>query len=63
MTNSEMLNEKIAQSGLKRNYIAQRLGITAYALSLKINNVNDFKSTEIAKMCDVLGIDSLEEKR
>ena len=63
MTNTELLNKKIEASGYKRNYIAKAIGLnSAYGLSKKINNETEFKATEINALCELLKIDSLEEK-
>lgn len=62
MTNTEELNKRIDESGLKKNYIAKMLGIKPDTLTRKINNEREFKASEINALCDVLGIESLEEK-
>ena len=62
MTNTELLNQRIDESGLKKSYIAKALGIRTDTLSRKINNEREFKASEINTLCDVLGIESLEEK-
>ena len=62
MTNTDLLNEVIEKSGLKRRYIAKSIGLSAYGLANKINNVTEFKTSEINGLCELLKIDSLEEK-
>lgn len=62
MTNTELLNQRIDESGLKKSYIAKALGIRTDTLSRKINNEREFKASEINTLCDILGIESLEEK-
>lgn len=62
MTNTDLLEEKIVQSGLKKSYIAKSIGLSPYGLTLKIQNVNEFKASEIEKLCILLGIDDLEER-
>ena len=62
MTNTTLLEKKIEESGLRKSYIAKELGLSTYGLSLKIKNVNEFKASEIDKMCLVLGITNLEER-
>lgn len=56
MTNTALLEEFIEHSGYKKSYIAAQLGITAYALSLKINNKSEFKANEIDILCKLLKI-------
>ena len=62
MTNTALLEDKITKSGLKKSYIAKAIGLTPYGLTLKIRNINEFKASEIEKMCILLGIDDLEER-
>ena len=56
MTNTELLERMISESGYKRSYIASRLGISPYALSMKIRNENEFKASEIDILCKILNI-------
>ena len=62
MTNTALLNQLIKESGLKKKYIAEQLGITGYGLQKKIENLSEFKSSEISIMCDLLNINSLKQK-
>ena len=62
MTNTALLEVKIAESGLKKSYIAKSIWLTPYGLTLKIRNINEFKASEIDKICILLGIDSPEER-
>ena len=38
MTNTNLFKKKMKDKGLKQMYIAEKIGITSYSLSLKINN-------------------------
>lgn len=62
MTDTKALLEKIEESGLKKTYIAQKLGLSYYGLHLKINNKTEFKTGEVNALCEMLKIDKLEEK-
>lgn len=62
MTNTELLKEKIEQSGLKIIFIADFVGISRQLLWKKINNKTTFNQYEIEKMCCVLNITRLTEK-
>lgn len=62
MTDTKKLNERILASGLKKKYIAQVLGIAVSTLSRKLNDAQDFNTREIKALCELLGIDNLEEK-
>lgn len=62
MTDTALLEKRIAESGLKKGYIAKAIGLSAYGLTLKIRNANEFKASEILKLCDLLNITDPEEK-
>ena len=57
MTDSIALKELIKSRGLKLKYVANHLG-----LSLKLNNRQEFKTSEIVALCELLEIKSLKEK-
>lgn len=60
MTDTVALKEKISMQGLKMGYIADQLGITREALSLKVNNQFEFKASEIAKLTKILRLNQDE---
>ena len=62
MTNTKALREIIRSKGLKLNYIAEKLNLSPYGLSLKIDNKTEFKTGEITALCELLGITTLGEK-
>lgn len=62
MTDTEMLRGYIDKSGLKLQFIAEKVGISREALSQKINNKSEFKAREIQILCDLVGIDSPEKQ-
>lgn len=62
MVNTEMLNELIDASGLKREYIAQRIGISRQALYSKILGETQFTIKEVAILSEVLGITRLTDR-
>ena len=62
MTNTKLLNEKILESGLKKKFIAEKLGLSTYGLQRKIENRSEFKASEISILCDLLGIRTAAEK-
>ena len=61
MTNTELLREKIDQSGYKLRFIAKKIGITYQGLLNKINNRSEFRANEIQALYDLLGL--TEEER
>ena len=62
MTNTSLLEQYIEKSGYKKGFIAQQLGITAYALTLKINNKSEFKASEITILCKLLKISAKDRE-
>lgn len=62
MTDTNLLRKYIEEKGYKLKYVAAYLGLSGYGLSLKLNNVNEFKTSEINKLCKLLGIQSLRDK-
>ena len=63
MTNTTLLEQYIEKSGYKRSYIAAQLGLTRYALALKINNKSEFKANEIDILCKILNINVKDRMR
>lgn len=62
MTNTQLLVDKISESGLKRSHIAEKLNLSLYGFANKVNNVTEFKAGEIQALCRILKITSLQEK-
>ena len=54
MTDTKELKTRINDSGLKLTAIAESLGLTYQGLRNKIENVNEFKASEIAALADIL---------
>lgn len=61
MTDSKALRGWVTQRGLKLKAIASAMGITPYSLQRKIDNLSEFKASEIAMFVDVFGM-SLENR-
>ena len=47
MINTELLRQKIDESGYKLSYIAKQIGISPKSLLKRINNEAEFRVTEI----------------
>ncbi len=62
MINSERLEQKIKASGLKKEFIAEKCGISRAGFYKKVNNQNEFTVKEINILCDLLSISKLTEK-
>lgn len=56
MTNTPLLEEFIKKSGYKKNFLANALGISRYAFTLKCNNKSEFTAKEIEVLCKLLNI-------
>ena len=63
MTNTELLEAKIASSGKKKGYLAKKLGLSRAGLYNCINNKAEFTASQIEILCVELGITSLTERK
>jgi hypothetical protein len=63
MTNSEELKKRIRDSGLKINYVAERLGLTYQGLKNKLDNESEFKASEILELQKILGLADDDARR
>ena len=62
MTNTKLLKSWIKKSGLKQEYIADKLHLSSYGFARKRDNLSTFNAAEIDVLCDLLGIQSLEDR-
>ncbi len=62
MTNTRLLNEAIQRSGLKKVFIAEKVGLSPVGLHNCITGKSEFKQSQISVICDLLGIKDLEQK-
>lgn len=62
MTDTKELERIIKKSGLKKSYLAKKLGLTPYGFQKKRENRSQFTAEEIKILCNLLGIKSLKEK-
>lgn len=56
MADMVMLNNKIKQSGLKKVYIAEKLGLSYMGYNKKVNGKSEFLASEIAVLKDLLNL-------
>lgn len=54
MINLELLEKEIRDSGLKLNYLAEKMDLSYYGLSKKLKGVNEFKLSEVQKLSKLL---------
>lgn len=62
MTDTALLQEKIKKSGLKKSFIAERIGLSRQQFSKKVKNEAPFNQYEMEDLCDVLNIKPGREK-
>ena len=58
--NAEMLAAKIEVSGCSKSEIAEALGITRQGLYNKLSGENEFKSSEIRRLSEILHLTPAE---
>ncbi len=58
--NQEFIDKRIAEKGLKKQYIAKELGMTAQTFSNKKSGKSDWTLTEVGKLVNVLDCDFSE---
>lgn len=63
MVNTEKLERKISESGLKKQALCDGMGITLRSFSMKRKNEMPFKADEVDYLCVQLSINSLKEMR
>lgn len=63
MTDTQALSQAIQQSGLKKNAIAEKLGLSAYGFMRKVNGFSDFTVPEMEKLCEILDIKATQRQR
>lgn len=63
MTNTELLEQKIAESGLKKIYLAEKIGLSLAGFRNCCINKAEFKASQIQTLCDELRIVDLKEKQ
>lgn len=62
MVDTELLEQKIIESGKKIGYLAEKLGISRQYFRMKCKNKADFTNRETYILCDELSITTLTEK-
>lgn len=62
MVDTQYLEKMIRSSGKKKEYLAQRCGITRQSLTSKLKNRSPFTVDQVSALCNELGITKLSEK-
>lgn len=63
MVNLKELQDQIKQSGLKKSYIADQLSLSGYGLQKKLQGENEFKVSEVSKLCEILKLNRTKRDR
>lgn len=62
MTNTELLERKIAESGKKKGYLAAKCGMSRTQFNKCVHNKAEFKTSHVKVLCYELNITDLVEK-
>ena len=62
MVNTQYLEEAIANSGKKKQFLAEKCGLSRFGFYQRINNQAEFTAGQIKVLCSELGITSLKRK-
>lgn len=60
MTNTKMLEKAIKDSGYKKGFIAEQVGLSRAGLCNCINNRAEFKASQINTLCTLLNLDQTQ---
>lgn len=63
MTNTELLEAKIAQSGKKKKYLAEKIGLSPAGFRNCRINKAEFTASQIQILCEELNIRTEKEKK
>lgn len=62
MTNKELLEKAIKAKGVKKAFLAEKIGLSPAGFCNCLNNRAEFKASQINTLCEILGIENLAEK-
>ena len=62
MTNTALLEAAIEKSGYKKQYLAEKIGLTPAGFRNCIVNRAEFKASQITTLCELLGINDPAQK-
>ncbi|MDD7410173.1 toxin-antitoxin system, antitoxin component, Xre family protein [Fusobacterium gastrosuis] len=62
MINTELLRQKIDESGYRFSWIAKQLNLSPYGLRKKVDGDTEFKVSEVSKICKLLNISDKERE-
>lgn len=56
MTNTRLLEEAIRRAGVKKGFLAERIGVSRATFCALLRNETEFKASQIRVLCEILGI-------
>ena len=62
MTNTELLEQKISDSGKKKGFLAVKVGLSRAGFRNCMTNKAEFTASQIDILCEELSITSLKER-
>lgn len=62
LVNTDLLDKKIENSGLRIGYIVEQLGLSRNGFDLKRKGKNAFRTSEVFVLCTLLNIVDPDEK-
>ncbi len=63
MIETELLKEKIKESGYRFSWIAKQLNLSSFGMRKKINRENEFKVSEVKKISKLLNLNEKEREK
>lgn len=63
MFNQKLLKAKIIAQGFTRAEIAKKMGISLTTLNYKLNGRQEFKLSEVKKICTILNLNKSEREK
>ena len=63
MVDTQLLEQKIKESGYRMDFIYKQLGITGRSYQNKVSGKTSFRAAEVYVLCDLLKITEDEQKK
>lgn len=63
MTNTLEFEIALLRAGLTKANVAKELGLSTMGLYQKMNNLTEFKASEISRLYDLLHLENLEDQQ
>lgn len=63
MFNQKLLKAKIIAQGFTRAEMAKKIGISLTTLNYKLNGRQEFKLSEVKKICTILNLNKTEREK